>query len=525
MARSGRRPPTGPIVTASYTAVAPLVSCRQVVREFPGVRALRGVDLDIYPGQVVALLGENGAGKSTLIRILAGADTPTSGDIFLDGRSTRMTPPRVARSLGIRVSFQEQALFPDLPLADNVYAGELVARGWGPLVYVDNDAMIEQARITLTELGASVDARIPVGQFSKATRQQIEIARAMSGNLRLLILDEPTAPLEETERQLLLQKVRDLRATGVAIVYTSHEITECLEIADRVVILRDGVKVLDAPAETLDVPRTIEAMIGKPLEAQFPKRTSAVGDVLCRVEGLRLEAETETNFEVHCGEIVGLAGLEGSGKGAILRSLYGAVRAAEGRLTVGATSVQLPTTPIKAKAAGVAFLPADRKVEGLFLEHSIEFNISIGSLKKMGRLWIRKAIERDTARKFVEALNIKTSSVGAIAVSLSGGNQQKVLLARWFNLDPRLVLLEEPTQGIDVNSKVDVYRNILRIAESGGAVLLSSSDPTELAGICDRVLIVHQGVVVDQLEADRLTADGILDSVIHHADGGQRIED
>ena len=487
---------------------------RGIKKRFGANYVLTGIDLDLHKDEALGLVGENGAGKSTMMKILCGAHIKDEGEIRLKGERIEILGPAHAQTLGISIIYQELSLFPDLNAVENIFIHREVFKGGGNNLFapLDRQAMREKARRVLSEqLHVSLDLETPVRNLRLAERQIIEIAKSLCSNAEIIIMDEPTEALEIHEREDLVRIIAKMKASGTAIIYVSHRLDELLSICDRVMVLRDGANVASLPVSELDVNKVISLMIGKPLGQQFPEKSNVQnGAVILKADKLTRKGHfQDVSFQVRAGEVVGLAGLAGAGKSALLRAIFGVNKSDSGQLFVRDRAVTI-TSVADALANRIAFVPAERKTEGLFLEHSLAWNFSIAGIKKViPRLAIDSRREISYANRFVRALGIKAESPHQVISGLSGGNQQKVVLARWLLLEPDVLLLEEPTRGIDVNAKVDVYRLIVDSAKAGKAVLVVSSDSAELLGICERVIVMFEGQVAKELSADEADEETI----------------
>lgn len=495
----------------SRTAVAgmgPCLSLRGISKSYGRVEVLHAVDLDIPKGQILALIGENGAGKSTLMKIIAGAETPTAGLLTFEGDERRFGSPEAARRAGISIVYQEHALLHDMSVAENLFLGRPLRRPSGLL---DVEAMAQAARRVIDRLGVTMDVRRPVGELSLAEAQIVEVARSLIDEARLVILDEPTAALERRERETLFDVMRELAASGVTIVFCSHHLDEIAKVADRTIVLRDGVLVDDLPRDAMRPEDIIQAMIGGKLKEHYPKVAGARRtDPALVIDELRVGQRPPFDLRLARGEILGLAGIEGSGRVEVARALFGLVPAVAERVEIGGRRASLPRQPREAMAAGLGFLPADRKSEGLFLDQSIVFNASIAALGRFRRGGlISPAAERGSVVAELGRLDLRYNGPEQEAGELSGGNQQKVMLARWFGRAPEILLFEEPTRGIDVRARAEVYRLIGNFVSGGGAAILVSSDNAELVGIADRVLVLYRGRVAAELDGAEISEAAI----------------
>jgi rhamnose transport system ATP-binding protein len=489
---------------ASAAARAELLS---VSKWFGATQALDGVSLDLLPGEVHALVGENGAGKSTVVKILAGLFPPDSGSVVLAGTPTEIRGPAHARTLGIAVVHQEPRLFPDLTVAENVFVGHLpVGRGRT----VDWRAVRRSAGRLFDELGVDIDTASPVRGLPMADQQLVEIARALSLDARVLILDEPTASLSAHEAQRLLEITRQARARGVAVLFVNHRLEEVFEIADRVTVLRDGRRVITAPVASLGPRDLIRHMVGRDV-TMFPKVASTPGEVLLEVDDLTRPGEFEgISFTLRAGEILGLAGLVGAGRTEVARVLFGIERPTRGTIRIKGTAARLGS-PDEAVAAGIAYVPEDRHQEGLVLGFSVAANVTLPILRRLFPRWLmRRSAEEGVATTYSDRLGVRPPGVRRIASSLSGGNQQKVVLAKWLATKPRILILDEPTRGIDVAAKAEVHRIIAELAAEGLGILLISSELPEVLAMADRILVLHQGRVAAELLGGEASEEQVM---------------
>ena len=486
------------------TARASLVG---VAKRFDATQALDDVSLDLRPGEVHGLVGENGAGKSTLVKILAGVHQPDSGAVLLDGEEITLHGPAQARALGIAVVHQEPRLFPDLTVAENVFIGH--APG-GALGTIDWGAMRRQAVAIFAGLGVRMDPGAIVRGLSMADQQLIEIAKALSIEARVLILDEPTASLSAHEVERLFTIVRQTRDRGVAVLFVSHRLDEVFELCDRATVLRDGKHVVTAATSDLSPADLVRHMVGRTVSL-FPKVESPVGDVLLEVDGLsRGDAFRDVSFSVRAGEILGFAGLVGAGRTEVARVLFGIDRADAGEIRLGGRAVSF-ASPSAALAAGIAYVPEDRHQDGLVLDFPIASNVTLPILSRLfPRLVMRTSTERAIGARYVDQLHIRATSVDQLASALSGGNQQKVVLGKWLASEPRVLILDEPTRGIDIGAKVEVHRIISELAASGLAIILISSDLPEVLAMSDRILVLHEGAVAAEIPRADATEESVM---------------
>ncbi|WP_030913947.1 sugar ABC transporter ATP-binding protein [Streptosporangium amethystogenes] len=492
----------------------PLLRMRGIVKQFPGVRALDGVDLEVLPGEVHCLLGQNGAGKSTLIKTLAGAHQPDEGTITLNGADVRLSSPIAAIRLGISTIYQELDLVDGLSVAENVFLGHEPAR----LGFVGRGRATRATRELLARLGhGEINPSTEVGRLSPAAKQVVSMARALSHDTRLIIMDEPSAALAHDEVGNLFRIIRELTAQGVAVVYISHRLEEIREIGDRVTVLKDGRTVaVGLPAKQTPTSRVVALMTGREVEYVFPPRRAerVAGAEVLRVERLTVPGVfADVSFSVRAGEIVGLAGLVGSGRSEIIEAVYGARRFSgqvflEGRPVRGGGTTG-------AVRLGMGLAPEERKAQALLLDQSVSRNISLASLGRYSRLgWMDRRREAADAREMVRALDIRPADPERPVKTLSGGNQQKAVLARWLLNDRRLLLLDEPTRGVDVGARAELYALVRRLADEGIGVLLVSSEVPEVLGLADRVLVLREGRVIREADAGELDEHAVLDMIM-----------
>jgi len=474
--------------------VTPLLELRELAKSFGGARALRGVDFDLHAGEVHALLGENGAGKSTLIKIVTGAHQPDRGTIRIAGETvTHLTPAR-AHGLGIACIYQQPALFPDLTVMENI---ALRLDAGAPMQRVDWAARHDRATRLLTRIGADISPEAEVRSLSMPEQQLVEIACALGAGARIVIMDEPTASLTQKEQHLLFAVVRELRSSGVGIVYISHRLEEIFALADRVTVLRDGESVGTNPVGDINETTLIRMMVGREMTQIYPASETAPGEVALALRhvGCAQSGVHEVSFEVRAGEVFGLAGLVGAGRTELARILFGLTPADSGEILLNGQRIQ-PRSPLEAVAGGIAYVPEDRRRQGVILELPIAHNLTMAIHRRLfPRGWLRPADEDALAREFIRDLAIKCTGPEALGGSLSGGNQQKVSLARWLATKPRLLILDEPTQGVDVGAKSEIHKIIRRLAQTGLPVLLISSDLPEILGMSDRIGVMRGGTI------------------------------
>jgi ABC-type sugar transport system ATPase subunit len=489
--------------------VALLLEMRGISRSFPGVRALDGVDFSVERGQVVALLGENGAGKSTLMKILAGVYRADAGEIRFDGKPVAFGSIQAAQSAGVSLIFQELTNCPNLKPLDNLFLGRELRRGRSP--FLDRRAMRAAALALFERLGIEVDLDVEMSRMSTALQQMIEIAKALLVGAKLLVMDEPTSSLTERETDRLFQVIRELAAGGTSIVFISHKLDEVFEIADRIVVLRDGRNAGELDARRATMAELISAMVGRDLGSFAPRQPATPGAEVLRVDGLSGGHVRDVSFSLRAGEVLGLAGLIGAGRTETARLLIGAEPAERGRVLLDGAEVRIGS-PLDAVAHRIAYVPEDRKVQALILPMSVRENVTLAIHDALRRLFFflsRREEERVTD-SYASALRIKLASREQAVNDLSGGNQQKVVLARWLATRPKVLILDEPTRGIDVAAKAEVHRIVGELAEQGVAILLISSELPEILALSDRVLVMHEGRVKCILDRSEATQESIL---------------
>jgi ribose transport system ATP-binding protein len=487
-----------------------LLRLEGISKSFPGVRALHNVHMEVRRGEVHALVGENGAGKSTLMKILSGAYARDAGEIHWEGRPIVIHHPREAQNLGIGIIYQEFNLVPQLSIAENVWIGREPFRNRA-LQLIDWTAMRRQTQALLDELHLPLDPRHAVAGLGVAQQQMVEIAKALSLDARLLIMDEPTSALSGTEIHQLFMLIRRLKERGVSVVFISHHLDEVFQVCDRATVLRDGEYINTMDLAQVTKEDIIRLMVGRNLDQQYPKMAVTRGEEALRVEGLNRDGVLhDIRFTAYTGEILGIAGLVGAGRTELMRAIFGADPIDSGRVYIFGkeTSVRSPEVAIR---AGVGLLPEDRKQQGLVLMLSVLHNMSMASLDRLtSRLLLRLGDERSQAAEFVEMLRIATPSVNQQVQYLSGGNQQKVVLAKWLASQSRILIFDEPTRGIDVGAKVEVYHLMNNLVANGVAVLMVSSEMPELLGMSDRILVMHKGHIAAELSRHDATQEKVL---------------
>jgi ribose transport system ATP-binding protein len=487
-----------------------MLSVTAISKSFPGVKSLQDVDFSAGAGEIHALVGENGAGKSTLIKIISGAYVPDQGEIELDGRKVAWTSPREAQSAGIHVIYQELVLFPELTVAENVFINEQPLTRLG---IIDYGLMESRADDALRRLGAKIDVRRRVKELTVADQQMVEVARALVGSVKVLILDEPTAVISGREVDLLFDRLIALRAAGVAIIYISHRLEEIFRIADRVTVLKDGVRVATRPVTGVNRDQLISLMVGRALSDVFPPRRPIRSDAptLLRAEGISVGTRVKNaSLTLRSGEIVGLAGLVGSGRTELVQAIFGGVPFDAGRVEIEGT-LFTRTSPRGSINAGVGLLTEDREGEGLLMHLSVAANIVAPQLREIARgPFIDLGAENKIGAEEIARFSIAASGPQAVVGSLSGGSQQKLLFSRWVRACRRVLLLDEPTRGVDVGAKVEIYRIIRQLADAGFAILMISSELLEIVGMCDRALVMCEGAITGELVGAAITEEAIM---------------
>jgi rhamnose transport system ATP-binding protein len=486
-----------------------LLSAASLSKSFEGVRALRGVSFDLRAGEVHALVGENGAGKSTLIKIMTGAERPDAGTLTVAGRAIPHMTPALARSLGIAVIYQQPSLFPHLTVAENIALALETGSAWRRVGWPDRR---RRARALLDEVGAPIDVERLAGTLSMPEQQMVEIAKAIGADATIVIMDEPTASLMDDEVKRLLAVIGTLRARGAGIVYISHRLEEVFAVSDRVTVLRDGETVVTEHTAAIDRAALIRAMVGRAMTEVFPKRPVEPGPVAMELRHLsnRALGIHDVSLTVRRGEVLGLAGLVGSGRTELAETVFGLEPADGGEILIHGVPRRIES-PSQAIRAGIGYVPEDRRQHGVVLEMPVAANASLASLPAVSSNGlIDRDAERRSAEAHVERLRIKTPSVTTDVGALSGGNQQKVALARWLSTGPGILILDEPTQGVDVGAKAEIHALVQEMAERGLAIVMISSELTEILGMSDRVAVMHGGTISGVLSRAEATQDAIL---------------
>jgi ribose transport system ATP-binding protein len=487
----------------------PVLQMRGITKTYPGVRALEDVDFDVRAGEVHAIVGENGAGKSTLMKILAGAQPKDSGSILIAGQQVEIGSPQKAMDLGVSIIYQEFNLVPYLNAAENIFLGR-EPRAAVP-GFVDFRTMYHEAQTVIDRLGVPVNVRTPVNRLSIAQQQMVEIAKATSRKSKIIVMDEPSATLTEHELASLFSLIRQLKAEGVAIIYISHRLEEVFEIADRVTVLRDGKRIDTRNVSELTRDDIIRMMVGRALTQMIPKVPAPLGDNVLEVRNLNRKGVLhDISLHVRRGEVVGLAGLVGAGRTELARAIFGADPFDSGQILIDGKPVRV-RSPQDAIKLGIGLVTEDRKAQGLVLGMVVRENITLANLGALTRLnFIMAGRERQVAREYVTSLTVKTPSIEQTVQNLSGGNQQKVVLAKWLFTQSKLLIFDEPTRGIDVGAKTEIYQLMNDLAAKGVGILMISSELPEVLGMSDRILVMHEGRIAGELQASEATQERIM---------------
>lgn len=488
-----------------------VLELHNISKSFPGVKALDNISLKLQQGEVRGLVGENGAGKSTLMKILTGVYAKDQGQILIDGEEVKIQSPLEAQKLGLSIIFQEFNLVNTLSIAENIFVGRLPYRGVG----ISWKRITRQADELLAQVGLHVDSRTKVSQLSVAGKQMVEIAKALSFHSKIIIMDEPSATLTSKELENLFSIIRNLKAQGITVIYISHRLDEIFELCDNVTVMRDGAVIDTKPIGELTRSQIISLMIGREMGEEYPAREcAATEEVVLKAEHLTREGAFEDiSFQLHKGEILGLAGLVGAGRTEIVRAIFGADKLTCGSVYCGDKLMKI-NSPVDAIAAGIGLATEDRKTQGLALDVSVAANTTLAAIKKMTRFsFLNRQEEKKVAQKYVDILRTKTPSVQTRVGGLSGGNQQKVVLAKWLYCDADILILDEPTRGIDVGAKYEIYQLMNRLVKEGKSIILISSEMPEVTNMSDRILVIHEG----RLKAELTGADRTPDMVLKNA--------
>ena len=500
------------ILISTIDEKKPVLTMKAINKIFPGVHALKNVDFELFPGEVHGLVGENGAGKSTLMNVMGGVFSPTSGKIFLDNNEVSIETSRKAEELGISFVHQELSLFRNLDIATNLYVHHLPKKNG----FLDKKRLFKDTGDILNSIKLAKRPQQLVGHLKIGEQQLVEIGRSLAQKTRILVLDEPTSSLTKPEIRVLFDLIKSLKSKGVAIVFITHRLDEIYDVCDKITIMRDGEKLLTSKLEDIERGEIISNMIGRQLHEFYEHETHVAGEVLLELKGVSRKDKLENiSFEIRKGEIVGLYGLMGSGRTEIVRSIFGLDKIDSGEIFIEGRKKSIKK-PLNAINNGVAMVSEDRHLEGLVLTESVKYNISLANLKSISK---RKAFvdskkEIEIANKNVKNLNIKTPTINRMVKFLSGGNQQKVVIAKWLNTSPKLLLMDEPTRGVDVGAKREIYKIIDSLVMSGVGIFLVSSELPELLGLCDRVLVIKEGRINANLEKLDITTEKLLSAAM-----------
>jgi len=486
-----------------------ILDVKNITKEFPGVKALTNFNFDLKKGEVHCLIGENGAGKSTFIKILSGAFKPNSGEIYINNGKHYYLTPYLARKTGIQTVYQEDILVPQITAAENIFLGSEIDN---QKFFINYNKIIKLAENLAEQIGINIKVNEIYERLSPSDQQFVKILKALAQKPQILILDEPTQAFNIKDIGLIVQMVKKISREGVSVIYIVHNLDEIIQVADRVTVLRDGIKINthDKNTETLNSTNLAKEMVGRPVDLFYKKKESKIGDFVFEVRGLKLtQSSKEINFKVRDGEILGIAGLKGAGRSEIARAIFGALKKYKGKVFYKDKDVT-PENPIKAVHEGLALLTEDKKIDGLFMGMPVDQNITIVGLDKLGKFFINLIKEKKFSEDYINKLNIKTPYLNKEVRFLSGGNQQKVVLAKWLFKGVNILIVDEPTHGIDVNAKTEVYELFTSLAESGKSIIMISSEMPELISISDRVIVIRNFEISKELTGDEITEENIL---------------
>jgi ribose transport system ATP-binding protein len=491
----------------------PVLQMEGISKRFPGVQALDAVDLEVYPGEVLALLGENGAGKSTLMKILAGAYQRDSGRILLNGKEIHPQNTADSQKLGIATIYQEFTLTLNQTAAAHIFIAREPRHGGllAPLRLVNKRLMEQNAVRLLATVGANVAPDEPVGNLSVAERQQVEIAKALAIDAQIIVMDEPTSALGTEETEKLFEIVRNLREQGLSIIFITHRLEEVMAITDRIIVLRDGARVGSMPTAETSVDEIVQLMVGREITGMFQKDAVEIGEVVLRVENLTRAGRVENvSFDLRRGEILGFAGLVGAGRTETMRLIFGADRKDAGVIWLNGQMAEIKS-PEQAMTTGIGLVPQDRGNQGLVLENTVLFNMILPTLKQFTHyLWVDRRASRQKAQTYIDLLRVRTPSITQTVENLSGGNQQKVVLAKWLMVNPRVLIMDEPTRGIDVGAKAEIHALMIDLAKQGIAIIMISSEMPEVLAMSDRIVVMHEGRISGILDRADATQERIM---------------
>ncbi|HEK9992982.1 ribose transport ATP-binding protein RbsA [Streptococcus equi subsp. zooepidemicus Sz105] len=478
-----------------------------ISKSFGTNKVLEKIDLVLHSGQVHALMGENGAGKSTLMNILTGLFPASSGTIVIDGVEKQFSNPQEAEAFGISFIHQEMNTWPDMTVLDNLFLGREIKGTFGLL---DQKAMKEKAKRAFDRLGISIPLDLPIGSLSVGQQQLIEIAKSLLSEVSLLVMDEPTAALTDRETESLFQMIASLKKEGVGIVYISHRMEEIFRVTDLITVMRDGIVVDTKPTAETNPAELVKKMVGRDIDDYYPAKAAELGELVFEVENLSGECFKDISFQVRRGEILGFSGLMGAGRTEVMRAIFGLDKRTAGRIRLNGQDIQV-TNPVQAIRAGIGFLTEDRKEEGLILDFSIKDNMTLPSHKDFSKNgFFDDKTSRDFVQKMIDRLRIKSGRPEMVVGNLSGGNQQKVVLAKWIGIAPKVLILDEPTRGVDVGAKREIYQLMNELAERGVPILLVSSDLPEVLGVSDRIVVMHEGRITGELSRGEATQEKVM---------------
>ncbi|HEL0026539.1 TPA: sugar ABC transporter ATP-binding protein [Streptococcus equi subsp. zooepidemicus] len=478
-----------------------------ISKSFGSNKVLEKIDLVLHSGQVHALMGENGAGKSTLMNILTGLFPASSGTIVIDGVEKQFSNPQEAEAFGISFIHQEMNTWPDMTVLDNLFLGREIKGTFGLL---DQKAMKEKAKRAFDRLGISIPLDLPIGSLSVGQQQMIEIAKSLLSEVSLLVMDEPTAALTDRETESLFQMIASLKKEGVGIVYISHRMEEIFRVTDLITVMRDGIVVDTKPTAETNPAELVKKMVGRDIDDYYPAKAAELGELVFEVENLSGECFKDISFQVRRGEILGFSGLMGAGRTEVMRAIFGLDKRTAGRIRLNGQDIQV-TNPVQAIRAGIGFLTEDRKEEGLILDFSIKDNMTLPSHKDFSKNgFFDDKTSRDFVQKMIDRLRIKSGRPEMVVGNLSGGNQQKVVLAKWIGIAPKVLILDEPTRGVDVGAKREIYQLMNELADRGVPIVLVSSDLPEVLGVSDRIVVMHEGRITGELSRGEATQEKVM---------------
>ncbi len=485
-----------------------ILEMKGITKEFPGVKALKGVDFRVIEGKVMALLGENGAGKSTLMKILSGVYQRTSGDMYYNGQAVQFKNSKESQDKGIAIIHQELNLIPQLTIAENIFLGREPVNS---LRKIDWNKLFNDSKVLLKKLGVTEDPKTLVGELSIGKQQMVEIAKALSLNAQVIIMDEPTDALTDKEALKLFEVIRELKKEGRSIVYISHRLKEVFEVCDYATILRDGTFIAEHPTEELTEDRIVELMVGRKLTEQFPRIEANTGETALEVKALNNKHLKNVSFKVNKGEILGISGLMGAGRTELAKTIFGAIKKDSGGVIIDGKKLSIKS-PEQAIREGLSYVSEDRKGDGLILGLSVKTNMTISALKSLSQILgkIDGSKEEDIAKDFVKDMSIRTPSTEQIIKNLSGGNQQKVAIAKSLVTKPKVLILDEPTRGVDVGAKKEIYDIINRFKKEGMAIIMISSEIAEILGMSDRIMVMHEGKVTGIINRNDASQERIM---------------